>query len=320
MKRATAILTVILLAAAPAGLAAGGQEGRGTARLSGVVRDEAGGPLAGVQVALVHIESGTINSVVSDAKGRWAVLGLGGGVWRITMTLDGYRNRIEDVEVSQSSRNESLRSVLRRVPAEGPGADSGVGLIEEGNRLFGEKRYDDAILAYRRFLDKHPRQFQVRFNIGRSLQEKGDYDAALAEYARVLDAVGQGSRGLAGSALAAKTIAAVGEIALRKGDRAAARAEFERAIALYPRYADLPVGIGEIYVANGLSGEAVAYFELAARIKPDWPDPWLRLGRARLDLGDAEGAARDLRRYLELAPDAANAEDVRKLLEGLAKN
>jgi len=320
MRRAAAILTVGCLVGALAAFAAGGQDGMGIARLSGEVRDEAGRPLAGVRIALLHVESGTIRFAASDDKGKWAVLGLGSGMWRITLTLDGFRMRLEDALVSQTGRNVPVKSVLRRAPSEGPGADTGVELVEQGNRFFADKRYDEALLVYREFMDKHPRRFQVHFNIGNCLKEKGDYDGALAEYGLVLDAAAQADRGLAGSALAAKTIAAVGEIALRRGDGEAARANFEKAIALYPHYASLPYGIGEIYASRGMNDEALAYYSLATRVKPDWPDPWLKLGLVRLELKDVENALKDLQRYLALAPDISNAGEIRKLLESLAKN
>jgi Tfp pilus assembly protein PilF len=318
-RRATAILAAALLAGVSAGAAAGVQSGMGTARISGEVLDEAGQPLAGVRVGLLHIETGTSRVASSNAKGKWAVMGLGSGMWRITLTLEGFRTRVEDAEVSQFGQNVPVRSVLRKAPTEGPGADTGVGLVEEGNRLFEDKRYDEALAVYRRFLEKHPRHSQVYFNIGNCLKAKGDYDAALAEYQRALDAAGRGDRGLGGSALAAKTIAAIGEIALLRGDRAGARAEFERAISLYPQYASLPYGIGEIYASNGMSEDALAYFELAARIKPDWPDPWLRLGFVRLKSNDVENAVRDFRKYLELAPDISNAGEIGELIDKLTK-
>lgn len=320
MRRAATVLAAALLAVAAAVLAAGRQEGMGTARLWGEVRDEAGAPLAGVQVALLHVETGLGRAATSDGKGRWAVLGLGSGLWRITLSLEGYRMKIEDAMIRQSGRNAPLHSVLRPMPTEGPAADTGVDLVEEGNRLFADGLYADALAVYRRFLEKHPRRFQVHFNIGNSLKELGDYDGALASYGRVLAAVGEGERGLAGSALAAKTIAAVGEIALRRGDAAAARVEFERAISLYPQFAGLPYGIGDIYAANGMIEDALSYFELAARIKPDWPDPWLQIGRLRLKANDVENALKDLRRYLALAPDIFNAKEIGELIESLEKS
>lgn len=319
MRRAATILAAASLAGVLAGFGAGLQDGMGTARLSGEVRDEAGRPLPGVKIALVHVESGQTRATASNEKGKWNILGLGSGIWRITLTLDGYRMRIEEALVSQFDRNGPVVSVLRQTPTEGPGADTGVGLVEEGNRLFDDKNYDEALLVYRRFLDKHSRRFQVHFNIGNCFKEKGDYDSALREYGLVLDGVRQTNPEMTGSALAAKALAAIGEVALRRGDPAAARESFEKALALYPRYANLPYGIGEIYASNGMLEEALSHYEMAARVKPDWPDPWLKLGFAHLKKNDVDNAVGALKRYLELAPDASQANEVRTLLESLIK-
>jgi hypothetical protein len=45
-----------------------------------------------------------------------------------------------------------------------------------------------------------------------------------------------------------------------------------------------------------------------------FPDAWRHLGIARAQLGDRAGAKRAYKRYLELAPNAPDAADVRKIL------
>ncbi len=317
IQGALKILAAVCLAGSLAGSSALVQEGMGNVRLTGEVRDEAGNPLPGVRVALLHIESETLREVVTDRKGKWGILGLGSGVWKIILTLEGYRPRIEETYVSQIGRNAAVKSVLRKAQPKGPDAEEDLGLIERGNRLFEDKNCNEALSLYRQFLDKHPNHFQVHFNIGNCYKEMGEYDKALEEYGLVLDKVRETNPDMNGDALATKTLAATGEIALRRGDPATARAEFEKALALYPKYASLPFGIGEIYFSNGMFDEAVSYYTLTTRIKPNWPDPWLKLGFSRLRTGDIENAKLSLKTYLELAPDASNAAEIRKLLESL---
>ena len=318
-KNALKLLALACLVFLWAGWGFGGQDGLGTARLAGEVKDEAGQPLPGVKVGLMHLESNTFREAVTDGKGKWAILGLGTGVWKMTLTLEGYRPKIMETHVSQLGRNVTVQTVLRRARPKEPALDADIELVERGNRLFEEKNARGALLLYREFLDKRPNRFQVHFNIGNCHKELGEYDQALFEYGLVLDKIRETNPEMTGDAMAVKTLAAMGDVALKKGDLASARADFEKALALYPKYANLPQSIGEIYFSCGLFGEAVSYYELAARIKPDWPDPWLKLGFSHLKMNDIESAAKYFGGYLERAPQAFNADEIRKLLDSLGK-
>ncbi len=65
--------------------------------------------------------------------------------------------------------------------------------------------------------------------------------------------------------------------------------------------------------------KAVAAFRKAVEIKPDYAEAWRRLAFASLRVGDMAGARRGLEKYLELAPDAADAGQVQGMLKALPK-
>lgn len=59
---------------------------------------------------------------------------------------------------------------------------------------------------------------------------------------------------------------------------------------------------------------AVEEFESAIRLAPQWPEPHYQLGLAREKQGQYAQAVAALNRYLELAPNATNAGEVRSLI------
>jgi tetratricopeptide (TPR) repeat protein len=320
MKAVPRLIVALSLAGCLAASGVRAQDGWGNGRLTGEVRDEDGNPLAGVKVALLHIESETVREVVTNQKGKWTLMGLGGGVWKVILTLDGYRPRIEEAYVHSYSRSDSVQSVLKKAPSKEASVNADLGLVEEGYRLFADKRYEDAVGVFREFLARHPDRFRVHFSIGRCYKEAGEYDQAQAEYAKVLDKIREINPALTGDALVGQTLAAQGEIALKRGERDAAQTLFAKALALYPSYASLPFDIGDIYYGNDLFEEAAAYYALAIRVKPRWPDPWLKLGLAQLKAHNRGEARNSLATYLKLAPQASDADDIRALLESLGKN
>ncbi len=60
--------------------------------------------------------------------------------------------------------------------------------------------------------------------------------------------------------------------------------------------------------------EAIKEFQQATQLAPDWADPCLNLGKVQEKVGKTEDAIASYRRYLALAPNAGNAEEVRRLV------
>jgi len=75
------------------------------------------------------------------------------------------------------------------------------------------------------------------------------------------------------------------------------------------RLANLHAELGEAYVEAGGVAQAIAQFEAAAALRPEFLDLRYRLARLRIGEGDAAGARRDLEAILEARPgyEAARA-------------
>ena len=61
-----------------------------SAGVGGLVTDGSGAPVAGAEVTITHVESGTVSSATTDASGRYTARGLRvGGPYTITVTKSG---------------------------------------------------------------------------------------------------------------------------------------------------------------------------------------------------------------------------------------
>ncbi len=69
-----------------------------TSALAGRITGSSGGAVAGAQVTILHVESGTVTNAMTDADGRYSVRGLRvGGPYTITITKDGKSEKREGV-------------------------------------------------------------------------------------------------------------------------------------------------------------------------------------------------------------------------------
>lgn len=86
---------------------------------------------------------------------------------------------------------------------------------------------------------------------------------------------------------------------------------------LNPIQAQAEIKIGQYYLKRGRYKAAAGRFEEATRWNPGLPEAYLLLGGAQERLRDAKAARAAYQKYLELAPEAKDAAEVRKRLAKL---
>ena len=79
-----------------------------------------------------------------------------------------------------------------------------------------------------------------------------------------------------------------------------------------PLEAENDVKVGNFYFRQGKYKAALNRFREATRYNPSFPEAFLRLGDAEEKMGDKQAASDAYQKYLELAPDAKNAESIKK--------
>jgi Flp pilus assembly protein TadD len=107
---------------------------------------------------------------------------------------------------------------------------------------------------------------------------------------------------------------ALGGIEHARGNRAAATAAYERAIALDHREAKALEALGKIAFEDAQLAKAASLYERALDAKPTAALA-KTLGAIRLELDDLPGAKAAFRRALELAPNDPDAKELRELID-----
>ncbi len=246
---------------------------------------------------------------------RWTVADLEGEA-RASLAALGYvfDERAGDaVQDERADPKDRVRAIARQQEA-------------EGLRLAG--RLDDAEAAYRALLAKDPAAVPVRDALAALLAERGKLDEAAELHRGSLALPGASVENLLDLAELERRLGAAGwerSLALakeldprdprpwvREGDHvhlgrdaAAARAAYERALALDERCAEAWLGLCRLAIAERDAPAAARAAQRATEADPTLHEAWFQLGAMRAAGGDLPEAVRCFERARDLAPEHA---------------
>ena len=169
---------------------------------------------------------------------------------------------------------------------------------ERAHQLYNEGQYDEAIDILREGLSLYPHAVELHVGMGyaRLAREEFAWARRAFDEARGLDPDHE------------DTLAGLGEVLLKFGERAAALACFDRVLALgFQDDHDLMLQIGRALFREGALDHARRFFEGALRAQPDSADAAACVGYAAHRLADEGGSLHWLRRALELDPGLGEA-------------
>jgi TolA-binding protein len=303
-----------------AGLASA-QAGRGVGRIGGICTDVDGALLPDIKIQIIFSQNENLKfDTVTNSKGEWSFLGLGTGNWNMTAFGAGYEPVSQGLYVSQLAVNPKVTIKMKKSVKGGGGFiqdEASFAFLEKGNQLFKDQKYDEAIGQFQQFIDKNPQAYQVRLSIGDCYREKGDYEKATAIYNEIIER--SKTDAAMGKEMTAKGLAGLGNIMVKQNKLDAAQDYFKQSIASSPKDEILAYNVGEIFFSNQGLDEALKYFELSSQIKPDWPDPYLKLGYVYLNKADNASAVAKFEKFLSLEPEGERAALVKNILNAIKK-
>jgi tetratricopeptide (TPR) repeat protein len=293
------------------------QAGRGKGRLFGTVVDEKGNPVPQAVVG-IEFEKGGLQDKTDCAKnGEWGFVGLGRGNFRVTASAEGFLDSITVIYVKQLEKNPPLKIILREDKEKMARVKDEASLLEleKGNQLFAERKFEEALEIFQKFAELNPNVYQIYFNIGDVYREKGDFEKAIEQYNLALAK----AKEKADVVMQAKALSSCGEVYLRQSKFKEAQEFFTQSIALNPKDEILAYNVAEIFFGNNQTENAIQYYQLAIQIKPEWSEPYLKMGYAYLNKGNMAKAVASLNEFLKHDPESPQAPVIKSLIESLTK-
>ncbi|MGE0816619.1 MAG: tetratricopeptide repeat protein [Vicinamibacterales bacterium] len=309
LKLSVAALVVVLLGALPA-LAQ-------TGRVGGVVKDDKGQPLKGATVVAENPSASPPSfTATTDDKGRFSIIGLRAGTWKLTASAPGFQPSTGQVPIRTIGQPNPPVEFSLAAGAAGPaGALAGVNTKELQAELAAADAklqandFDGAITDYKAMLAKVPALSMLHLQIGRAQRMKKDYDGAIASYKALLEADPNSER--------AKI--ELGMTYLEKGDLAAAETALSEAAQSLSAGREVYYNLGEVKFAKGETDEAMKWYQRAVDTDANWAKPYFKLGLGKLQKADTAGAIEMMEKVIAVEPTSAEAAQAKALIEQLKK-
>jgi Flp pilus assembly protein TadD len=311
LRSLAVILAAVLCALVPA-TPSPAQSTQG--RISGIVNDENNKPIKAATVQAANTDTNQTFTATTDEKGRFTFIGLRPGTWQFTAAAPGYFADRGTTGIRVGAPNPPIAFALRK---SGPMNGGVLGNIQAkdlqnellaADQLYNQRKYDEAISAYRSILDKAPTLSVINLQIGNAYLNKRDYAGAVTAYGELLKVDPNNAKGIVGVAKA--------EIA--RGNTAAAEAALKKA-ADAPAAAgrDIYDALGEIEFDRGNMDESIKWYTRAADADPSWGRPLYKLGVAAQKKGDTAGAKEYFARVLDVDPVSPEAAMAKATLDQL---
>lgn len=304
-----------------AGLPASAQRWAGRGRLHGEIKDDQGRPVEGAQVWL-RLGDAAIDPnnpgdgpkpVTTNKNGKWSILGLAQGAWRVLIVKEGFLPSEGNVKVNESGPPpQAIIIALKPMSAAQASAQQGpsvLDIIEEGNQLLTQEKYAEARAAYEKALaqldpENHP---AILRGIARTWFQEKQPDKAVQVLQQALQIKPDDAESLR---LIINLLVAQGK-----------EQEAQQYMARLPQGETVDpatlLNIGIKHYNDGKMPEALAEFNRVVTENPNLPDAYYYRGLAFLASGKSAEAKADFQKLLELDPKHANADEAREFLKSL---
>ncbi len=203
--------------------------------------------------------------------------------------------RTAEERPSESSFEVSTVAYDARLPDPAPEVPTGPVSFEEAEQAFHEKRYDDAVRLFSRYLEQKPSNVWGHYMLGLSTWKAGDNRAAESAYEIALSLDPRHEKSLLG----------LSRVLIEEGRADEALQEIEFAAEIDPNSSEVFRLMGRAYHELGRTDDAVAAYLDAIAL--DDTDVWAlnNVGYLYIQTSQHSEAIGPLARAVELAPDVA---------------
>ena len=275
--------------------------------MQGVVKDEAGQPLADVAFRIRDVERGREVVVKSDKSGRFYRRGLQAVEYEIFVEKEGYQPIQDKIKLTAGMDRRFDFKLVKGAPA-------GAGDFANGVKAFNAGDYPAAATAFEAAVQKAPELPELHVNLA----------LAYFRLSRTPDAVAEIEKAAALAPNDPHVQFQLGSAYVEMKDLAKATTALEQGLAKAtdpkdPLVYDARVTLGAVYSASGNHDKAQQQLEQALTLTPDGAGALLALGKVHLAKGDQKQALSSFERVVAAHPNTPQATEAAAFITELKK-
>ena len=272
-------------------------------RVGGIVKDDKGEPIKGATITAENENIGSSFTATTDEKGRFTIIGLRAGIWRFIAQAPGFAAEGGQMPVKSGTPNPPMTFALKRTGAAWTGAMAGITAkdlqseLSAADALFNQKKFDEAIAAYRQIMSRTPALSVINLQIAAAYLGKKDYDGAVNAYKALLAVDPTNEKARVG----------ISQASLERGDVKTAEDTLLTAAEASSAGRDVFYNLAEMKSSKSEIDEAVKWYEKASAADPSWGKPLYKLGLVAMTKGDKQNAAKLFDRVIAVDPVSPEA-------------
>lgn len=272
--------------------------------VQGVVTDKEGHPLKNVKLTFEDRSRGLKFNLKTDENGKFIKVGIPPTVYKVRVELEGYIPLVSQAQI-RFGFTENLQITMMKIP---PRLDEDKDL-DEGVKFFKESKYDEAIVSFKKVIEKFPENYEGYYNLGLAYLKKQEIDQAIPALEKATEINPQ----------ALPAYFALGESYFARGDSEKATQNFSKAINLGPDNPMAYYNLGIIYYKLDKMEEAFGAFNKAIELNPGLSSAYYQAALSSVKMGDFERAIKYFENFLKVEPNAPEATQVKTMIEELKK-
>jgi tetratricopeptide (TPR) repeat protein len=301
--------------------------------IKGKVTNDKGEPIQNAQIQIQGTDVKREYSVKTDKKGEYFYMGIPFGEYRIVVRASGYQpDYAQGIRPSISQESEvnftlnpgqdrklafemspqeleKLKQEAEKAQKQKQASAEVKAFFDNGLGLAAQGKYDEAIVEYKKALEKDPDQPYIHANLADALSRQNKLPEALEEY----------QKAIALKADDAAMYTNMGVLLGKMGKVAESQEAFKKAASVNPAAAGQNFyNLGATLVNSGKAAEAAEAFKQAIAADPNFAEAYYQLGICLSgDQAKMPDAVKALQKYVEIGKNAEQVEVAKQLIAAL---
>jgi len=278
--------------------------------IGGTIVDDEGNPVEDVEITLTPDASlsSQPRHLKTNDDGRFRVVGLTPGRYRLSYKKEGHESDGQDIEVHIGERNRLGEILLPRLPDDWVDPDARVH-FDAGAAASQAGDYEKAVESFLIVIDMAPDIPEVHYNLGVAYENLENMDKAVEHYERALE-IRPGYY---------EPLIPISDYYTANKDWSRAAEYLKRATELRPNELAPQFNYGAVSMNVGDMDVAEAAFEKVLEIDESRSMAHYQLGMIAVSQARNEEAVAHLEKYVELDPEGAQAAAAKSIIETLQK-